>query len=100
MTGCRCRVDRGAAGVHLAVPVEKHTLFDEQRGGVDVPLDASRAVNLNRTFRRDIAVHGPLNDDRSNGDLGIDLRTFANDEHIIGEDLSGQLPIHANGALK
>jgi hypothetical protein len=33
-------------------------------------------------------------------DLGIHLGPFAHDEHVIGEDLAGQLPVHANGTFE
>ena len=96
----RWGVGHGPAGFHLAVTVEKHALLDEKRGRVDVALDPSWAVNFDRALGRDVAAHGSLDDDGAHGDLGIHLGAFAHDEHIIGEDLAGQLAVHADGAFE
>ena len=90
----------GAARLHLALAVEQDALLDEERGGVDVAAHPARGVNLHAPLGHDVAAHGALNHDGADRYLGVDFRALTDDEHVLGEDLAGQLAVHADGPFE
>src|SRR5262249_5148235 len=81
---------------HFAGAFENHTLVDRQRGRLQVPFDAPRLVQLDQLRSPNVAFYPAVDDHRSSGNLGRDSRPLANDQGVLGHDLSATFSIDSD----
>src|SRR5262249_60152887 len=86
--------------LHVAPPLEDHAAIDLERRGGDVALDLAGGLDLDRLLGADVPDDGALDDDLADVDLGFDLGAFTHDEHVVGEDLSGELSLDPDRPLE
>ena len=65
-----------------------------------LPRIARRVVQLDRALGADVPVDLAVDDDGAAGDLGVDLRALADDQHVVRHDGAGELAVDADGPLE
>src|SRR5262245_50716762 len=100
---------RGAGGqapvalgdaLHVAAAFEGHALVDLQGRRGDVAPHPPRRVDLDGALGADVPDDEALDDDVADIDLGVQLGALADDEDVVGEDLTGELAVDADRALE
>src|SRR5687768_9529162 len=94
-----CRAVRSRR-LHEGAALEDHALVDLKLRRVEVALDATGRVDLDRALRRDIADDGALDDHVADVDLRLDVRAFADHERVVGEYLALEATIDSDRAFE
>src|SRR6185369_4962903 len=85
--------DAALRGLHLARPLEHHSLVDAQGRSLHVPLHASGVVKLDELRGADVPLDGAIDDDGAGVDLRVHPSALTDDQRVLGEDLAGELSV-------
>src|SRR6266849_2397488 len=85
---------------HVAVAIEHDALVHDEGRGHDVGLHAGVSAELDRVARFDLAVDLAIDHDGAAGDVSGDLGGLADDEEIVGGDLTGEGAVEADLTLE